>query len=91
MFMSPKFTCNYVGQEERFVCRQLDFCENPELEWQYDYSDPQTLHNWTEKLSLVCMPKWKLGLIGSVHFIGFCTTLLWLPPYADRYGRIKFF
>ena len=89
--MPPKFLCNYVGQEESFACRQQEFCGNPDLEWMIDYSDPWTLHNWTEKLSLVCKPSWQIGLLGSAYFGGWALTLLWLPSYADRYGRVQFY
>ena len=82
--MPPKFLCNYVGRQESFVCRQQEFCGNPDLEWMIDYSNPQTLHNWIEKLSLVCKPSWQIGLLGSAYFAGMALTLLWLPSYADR-------
>ena len=26
-------------------------------------------------------------MLGSWWFIGWCLTLLWLPPIADKYGR----
>ena len=37
------------------------------------------------------IPKWKLGLLSSAYFIGYCLTLLWFPVLADRYGRRPIF
>ena len=28
-----------------------------------------------------------MGFLGSSYFIGFVLTLLWVPRFADRYGR----
>ena len=35
----------------------------------------------------MCKPKWLAGSLGSVYFIGYVLTLLWLPRLADVYGR----
>jgi len=37
----------------------------------------------------MCEEPWKVGLLGSVFFIGWASTLLWLPSFGDRYGRRK--
>lgn len=37
----------------------------------------------------MCVPKWKIGLLGSSYFIGWVLTLLWIPRLADIYGRTK--
>ena len=36
----------------------------------------------------MCKPGWQTGSLGSVYFIGFVLTLLWLPRFGDIYGRI---
>ena len=33
------------------------------------------------------MEQWKVSALGSWFFIGWCTTLLWLPSFGDKYGR----
>ena len=48
------------------------------------------MHNWVEKLDLICMPGWKVGLLGSSLFFGWVLTLLWVPGLSDKYGRKKF-
>lgn len=40
-----------------------------------------------DKYDLLCESKFKVGLLGSVGFIGVISTLLILPPLGDRYGR----
>ena len=49
--------------------------------------DDEYLDNWVDKLDLLCESKLKIGLIGSVYFAGVITTLLFVPPLSDRYGR----
>jgi len=49
----------------------------------------KTLNNWQQKLDLMCEDSWKVGLLGSAMFIGWASTLLWLPAFGDRYGRRK--
>ena len=39
----------------------------------------------------MCVSPWKVGFIGSAFFLGWCTTILWLPRLSDKYGRKKFF
>ena len=35
----------------------------------------------------MCWPKAQIGLISSMFFFGWCTTLLWMPRFGDVYGR----
>jgi len=39
----------------------------------------------------MCAKPWKVGFIGSAFFLGWVTTILWLPRLSDMYGRKKFF
>ena len=39
----------------------------------------------------MCATPWKVGFIGSAFFLGWCTTILWLPRLSDGNGRKKFF
>lgn len=36
---------------------------------------------------MMCKPKWLAGSLGSIYFIGYVLTLLWLPRLADVHGR----
>ena len=57
------------------------------MAWRIDYSCNTCLHNWVERLSLTCEPKWKIGWIGSSLWLGWVFTLLFIPRLADKYGR----
>ena len=86
----PQFTCNYVGQTSTFPCKEADFCSNSSIEYVITPS-PTSLYNWVEKLGLICRPGWQVGFLGSSFFLGWCSTLLWLPSFGDKYGRRKIF
>lgn len=36
---------------------------------------------------MLCEPRYKIGLLGSMYFIGVVTTLIFVPPLSDVYGR----
>ena len=37
----------------------------------------------------MCEEDWKVGFLGSSFFIGWASSLLWMPRLADIYGRRK--
>jgi MFS family permease len=52
--------------------------------------DDEYIDNWTtpQKLNLICEPGYKIGLLGSATFAGIVTTVLIVPPLADKvFGR----
>ena len=52
-----------------------------------DYSSKYSLHNWVEQLDLVCVSGEKIGLIGSMFFAGWSSTVLFIPFASDKIGR----
>lgn len=54
-----------------------------------DWENEASMYNWHFKYDLQCMPKAQQGLISSMFFLGWCTTLLWMPRLGDIYGRKK--
>lgn len=52
-----------------------------------DWSSERAFVNWVGKKGLACRPAYQIGLLGSAYFIGWCSTLLVFPLYADRHGR----
>lgn len=56
-----------------------------------DYTSEKTLDNWQNKLDLMCQPSWKIGALGTALFIGWASTLLWVPRLGDKYGRKNLF
>ena len=49
------------------------------------------MQNWSEKIGLICRPGWQIGMLGSLYYAGWCSTLLWLPRISDKYGRAPVF
>lgn len=56
-----------------------------------DYNDNQNLHNWVDRLGLACVPKSKVGMIGSAYFVGWVATLIFMPRLSDLYSRKWFY
>ena len=56
-----------------------------------NWDSPESIHNWHQKFDLMCESKFKVGMIGSSFFIGWCLSLLWVPRLADIYGRKNLF
>ena len=52
-----------------------------------DWQDPLSLHNWVQQYSLECVSNRRIGMIGSMHFIGWVLLLPVVPALADKYGR----
>lgn len=75
------------------VCVASNICkgENSITSWSINWKDKNSIHNWQDKLNLMCEPKWKIALIGSMFFVGWCCSLLWVPRLADVYGRKRLF
>ena len=86
----PKYLCTYKNDPTQEVaCKPEQFCDDPNvLSWKIDYSNPESLHNWIEKLNLTCGGGKTIGTLGSVLFIGWVITLLILPRIADVFGRM---
>ena len=81
--LAPQYVC--FDGTEWLSCKPADFC-GTNIQYRIDYSCPTCLHNWVEKLSLTCEPKWKIGLLGSSLWMGWVLSLLFLPRIADIRG-----
>jgi len=53
------------------------------IEWKAGNS----LQNWMTDLNLICEPAFRIGLIGSLQFIGLAVGALLFTPFSDVYGR----
>lgn len=83
--LEPEYECNFGGLWTS--CNATYICAHPNTDWQYNYNCTTCLHNWVEKLDLTCEPKSKIGLIGSTLWMGWVTSLLFVPRLADIFGR----
>jgi len=89
--MIPRFKCSLTGSADVFSCVEADFCGKPDVNFWVDRSDPFSIYNWAEQVGLICRPGWQVGLIGSVYFGGWCSTLLWMPQMSEWIGRKRMF
>lgn len=69
------------------ACNADNICNGTVISYEVDWDNINSLHNWVEKLDLTCEPGWKIGMLGSTVFIGWCATLPWLPRLSDVYSR----
>ena len=87
----PKYVnCVYKDPQPEDLdaaCIADNICSGEVISYDIDWNDIYSLHNWVEKLDLTCCPGWKIGMMGSVIFIGWFITLPWLPRLSDKYGR----
>ena len=94
-----EYTCQYVEgyvppeNKDDTICTQENICDgNPNIKsWEADPNSDDTLYNWQQRLDLTCKNDILIGLIGASIFLGMSVTLLWLPSFADRGGRKKYF
>lgn len=94
LIQSPDtYACTYNADFEPTPCTREYICAgDPAIaSWEADPDSPKTLFNWQQKLNLTCVDDWKIGMIGASFFLGWTSTLLWLPAIADKNGRKKIF
>lgn len=87
----PHFKCQQIGSDDVYDCVEANFCGNPDINFWIDRENPDTIYNWAEQIGLICRPGWQIGMLGSVLFAGWCSTLLWMPQISDRIGRKTMF
>ena len=90
----PDYFCTWNGQapeQADSVCVAENICaSDPRIgSWSIDWSSKTSIHNWQQDFDMMCIPKVKIGLIGSVWFVGWVLTLPFIPRLADIYGRSK--
>ena len=75
------------------ICTQENICDDdPHIKsWEADPDSDKTLYNWQQQLDLTCKSDVEVGVIGASYLIGYTAAILWMPGFADKYGRKKFF
>jgi len=73
------------------ACIDDNICSDRVVSYEIDWSSIYSIHNWVEKLDLICCPGWKVGMMGSMVFVGWVVTLPWVPRLSDMYGRKMIF
>lgn len=49
--------------------------------------DEEYIDNWVEKWDMLCEPKWKIGLLGAICFVGVLISTAFVPLLSDKFGR----
>ena len=83
------YQCTLIEGTADDICTRVNICANDPsiLSWEIDYSDSRSLHNWQQKLDLMCEPDWKAALLGTAFCLPWCFVLLVVPKLADKWGR----
>ena len=82
LLLEPAVTCGGEPCKLEVACEEGTPFEIVE-------SDPVSLNNWLVELDAFCFSGFKIGLFGSLYFIGF-TIASALIKYGDRIGRRNF-
>lgn len=82
----PDFSDHYPCSPEK-TDKTPGFCDDPMIYHRIDWTNERSLENWYVALDLACVPKSRIGLIGSSLFIGWAAGAVVLPRLADLYGR----
>lgn len=56
-----------------------------------DLDDAHSLQNWVDQYDLTCIEHAKIGLLGTMIFLGWMTSSMFVPRMSDIFGRKKFF
>ena len=83
----PDYACTFNGNGiSEDVCTVENICSEDSriASWQ---ATEESIKNWHIRLRLMCEPSWKVSVLSSSFFLGWCSTLLWLPRISDIYGR----
>ena len=90
--MLPKFHCLDASKgAEEYECEHKDFCKDGHLidgityipQWESKYG----LYNWIKSMDLYCISDFRMGLFGSIYFVGFVVGALTVVRLGDVYGR----
>jgi hypothetical protein len=68
------------------ACKVEDVCQKG-LNFEIDYSNEFTLHNWITKYKLICISKGDLALYGSLLLLGFFIGSILFVRLGDSIGR----
>ena len=56
-----------------------------------DSADEHSLYNWVDQYDLTCIEHAKIGLLGTMVFLGWMTSSIFIPRLSDIFGRKVFF
>ncbi|CDW90392.1 UNKNOWN [Stylonychia lemnae] len=84
---NPRYLC-YKADGTTYECQaDQTFCKDPSIKYIIDWDYESSLHNWVQSLDLTCESPAKLGLLGSIYFVGWAIAAIFLPRLSDIFGR----
>ena len=87
----PDFEWRSDSHPDWYQCPRADVWNNSgELsgfEYRYNTNSIYTIDNWVTSMNLECVPEYKIGLFGSLYFIGYLLGSAFLTRFADINGR----
>ena len=94
LIQKPAFICTFEDDEmSNDLCTADNICDGTFgiTGFEIDFSNSNSLHNWHQKLSLMCAESWKVNFLGTAFLIGNAFTVLWIPRLSDKSGRKWFY
>ena len=87
-----EYFCTYEESPENEIsCKPEDFCEDPTvLSFRPNMDLNESYINWISHYKLTCTSGGYIGLIASSFFIGWISTLVFIPRISDLFGRQRF-
>ncbi|CDW73598.1 solute carrier family member 5 [Stylonychia lemnae] len=84
---TPRYLC-FNDDGTTYECQaDKTFCKDQSIKYKIDWDNDSSLHNWVETLDLTCESSAKIGLIGSIYFVGWAVAAIFLPRLSDLFGR----
>ncbi|CAI2368137.1 unnamed protein product [Moneuplotes crassus] len=81
----PQFQCYDSSSKEYTNCDRLQACESHN--WTINWNEERSIHNWITEMNLYCAEKWKIGLFGSMYYLGSLLGTIVFINLSDIYGR----
>ena len=85
----PEYICSTDSGID-YRCKQHEICfkGNPkeEMQWRINWESSRSIINWVDEMNLLCATKFQIGLFGSIYFMGFAISGVFLK-LSDHFGR----
>lgn len=82
------YKCDFDGDGiYETECEAEQWCNDSSLPHIIDWDSDYSLYNWVERLDMACVSWNKIGLLGSMYFVGWVISLIIISRLADKMGR----
>lgn len=86
MELYPQFEC-YNDSTGTYSAWTRDKACAVGTKWHINWEHEHSINNWIVDLDLYCVDKWKIGLFGSMYYLGFLLGSVAFINVSDIYGR----